>query len=70
MFSVFIFYFDKNSRNDIFHSESVNSCYFYLLLAQDLAGGSLVPVEGPFSPLFALEVSVEVFYLEVVVLLS
>lgn len=54
----------------IFHSESVNSCYFYLLLAQDLAGGRLVPVEGPFSPLFALEVSVEVFYLEVVVLLS
>lgn len=55
MFFCFYFYFEVI----IFHSESVNSCYFYLLLAQDLAGGRLVPVEGPFSPLFALEVSVD-----------
>uniref|UniRef100_A0A1S3XFT1 ATPase asna-1-like n=1 Tax=Nicotiana tabacum TaxID=4097 RepID=A0A1S3XFT1_TOBAC len=35
--------------------------------AQDLTGGTLVPVEGPYSPLFALEVVKSLFLLALVI---
>lgn len=37
----------------------VTNCSLCIFVSQDLTGGTLVPVEGPLAPLFALEVCVK-----------